>query len=581
MAAGWPDGLAFDAAGNLYVADWASNTISEVTPGGVVSTFLGNRGRLSGPGGLAFDAAGNFYVANAAGSTISEIGPRSPTEGQAFSNVAVFHFTDADPAATVGDYTAVVTLGDGNAVTLTSTPSDNGQIVANPSGGFDVQISHTYAEELTNQTFSVQIYDNSNGRTISDPTDAATGASTNTFSVTDARLSPGTLGAGGGVEGVTATSLSTASHGRQHGRADHGLLGYHQLGRRQSTPSRRAPCPAAAAATRSAARPSMPRRARTASRSPSTMSAVAAPRSAARPRCRTRRPSCRCRPIRRSKPPTLRRYGELHRGHRHRLRRQPGDHHLRTDSGFPVPARYDDRYSDGDERRWDDRDRHVYRYGPGHHAARVDFAGESDRRGDRAQRGGGCRRPFTAGAVDLVDGADPVHYFIGNTEISSTYVFPLDQSTTVTVTSTDAHDNTASGAFTVVVQDTTPPTLSAVPNQTLEATSPAGAVAVFSATATDVVDGSDPVTLRSPAARPTRSARPRSATPPPTPTATPPPAASPSPYRTPCPRDVSCRRTIPDEYLSQRRVREPVRGGQRLGGCRHLLRRGWQNHRNL
>ena len=57
-----PDGLAFDAAGNLYVANDGNNTISKVTPAGAVSTFVSSG--LDDPDGLAFDAAGNLYVAN-------------------------------------------------------------------------------------------------------------------------------------------------------------------------------------------------------------------------------------------------------------------------------------------------------------------------------------------------------------------------------------------------------------------------------------------------------------------------------------------------------------------------------------
>ena len=56
-----PDGLAFDAAGNLYVANSGNDTVSEVTPAGVVSTFASG---FNFPDGLAFDAAGNLYVAN-------------------------------------------------------------------------------------------------------------------------------------------------------------------------------------------------------------------------------------------------------------------------------------------------------------------------------------------------------------------------------------------------------------------------------------------------------------------------------------------------------------------------------------
>src|SRR5207302_1282368 len=98
------------------------------------------------------------------------------TEGAAFSNVVIFHFSDNDPAGTASDYTAVVTLGDGNTVTLTSTPSANGQIVASGTG-FDVQLSYTYAEELTGQTFSV---------VVTDAGGSSTSASTTTFSVADA-----------------------------------------------------------------------------------------------------------------------------------------------------------------------------------------------------------------------------------------------------------------------------------------------------------------------------------------------------------------------------------------------------------
>ena len=92
-------------------------------------------------------------------STPSDLTPPVATEGQAFTNVTVFHFTDADPAGTVGDYTATVTLGDGHTVTLTGTASSKGQIVANSTGGFDVQLSYTYAEELSGATFAVSVAD--------------------------------------------------------------------------------------------------------------------------------------------------------------------------------------------------------------------------------------------------------------------------------------------------------------------------------------------------------------------------------------------------------------------------------------
>ena len=105
-------------------------------------------------------------------------GPLTPPlaiAGQAFSNVTIFQFTDTNPALTGGNYAAVVTLGDGNTVTLTSAPSANGQIVPDGSGGYDVQLSYTYAEVLTNVIFSL---------TVTAADGALTGASMNTFSVT-------------------------------------------------------------------------------------------------------------------------------------------------------------------------------------------------------------------------------------------------------------------------------------------------------------------------------------------------------------------------------------------------------------
>ena len=67
-----PEGLAFDSAGNLYVA--YGNTIGKFTPGGIGSVFATNSG-LSSPQGLAFDGAGNLYAANANNSTIEKFTP--------------------------------------------------------------------------------------------------------------------------------------------------------------------------------------------------------------------------------------------------------------------------------------------------------------------------------------------------------------------------------------------------------------------------------------------------------------------------------------------------------------------------
>jgi len=80
-----PTAVAVDGAGNVYVADTYNHTIRTVTPGGVVNTLAGSA-RLSGsadgtgsaarfsyPQALALDSTGNVYVADTENHTIRKI----------------------------------------------------------------------------------------------------------------------------------------------------------------------------------------------------------------------------------------------------------------------------------------------------------------------------------------------------------------------------------------------------------------------------------------------------------------------------------------------------------------------------
>lgn len=58
-----PNGLAFNSAGNLFVGNYAGNSIIEYMPNGVGSVFASTG--LNAPYGLAFDNSGNLFVANA------------------------------------------------------------------------------------------------------------------------------------------------------------------------------------------------------------------------------------------------------------------------------------------------------------------------------------------------------------------------------------------------------------------------------------------------------------------------------------------------------------------------------------
>ncbi|MCW1924498.1 hypothetical protein OKA05_18170 [Luteolibacter arcticus] len=72
---GFPSGVAVDASGNVFVADYNNRKIRKITPAGVVTTFAGsgNQGSTNGtglaasfrnPAGIAVDLSGNVFVAD-------------------------------------------------------------------------------------------------------------------------------------------------------------------------------------------------------------------------------------------------------------------------------------------------------------------------------------------------------------------------------------------------------------------------------------------------------------------------------------------------------------------------------------
>lgn len=64
-------GLAIDSAGNIYVSNFAGNTVEEFAPDGTdLGIFVSSP--LNGPHGMVFDGDGNLYVANNATNTIEK-----------------------------------------------------------------------------------------------------------------------------------------------------------------------------------------------------------------------------------------------------------------------------------------------------------------------------------------------------------------------------------------------------------------------------------------------------------------------------------------------------------------------------
>jgi uncharacterized protein (TIGR03437 family) len=123
FALNYPYGVAVDSAGNLYIADANNHRIRQVSAGGTITTVAGNgnygfagdggpaaSAEITQPDGIAIDAAGNVYIADLDNNRVRRLTPGAPTippsisPGGVVSASAFGEFPDVSPGSWIEIY---------------------------------------------------------------------------------------------------------------------------------------------------------------------------------------------------------------------------------------------------------------------------------------------------------------------------------------------------------------------------------------------------------------------------------------------------------------------------------------------
>lgn len=209
-----PEGLAVDAAGDVYIADSGNNRVRKVSPDGIITNFAGDAdgtpgdtgdggaatsATLNDPEGLAVDAAGNVYISDDGNNRIRKVD----------TNGIITNFA-GEPDGTAGD------TGDGGPAT-SATLTAPSEVAVDSAGDVyfsdftDNQVREVVGSQRVAPAFTAD--SPSTTAATSAPyeyTFAATGLPGPTFTLASGALPPGlTLDSSTGVLSGTPTQLGS------------------------------------------------------------------------------------------------------------------------------------------------------------------------------------------------------------------------------------------------------------------------------------------------------------------------------------------------------------------------------------
>jgi sugar lactone lactonase YvrE len=186
-------GMAFDAAGNAYVADMGNHVVRKITPAGVVSTYAGSGiagyldgtasgARFNNPQSVAVDATGNVYVADRGNNIIRKITTDGLVQSLAgYPTTAGVGYVDATTANAKFNYPVaiainpagtkiyvadqknfairVINIADGVVTTLAGSPLFN-EVIGTPVGiAFDAA-GNLFVADQTGRVLEVTVSGN-------------------------------------------------------------------------------------------------------------------------------------------------------------------------------------------------------------------------------------------------------------------------------------------------------------------------------------------------------------------------------------------------------------------------------------